>query len=323
MRPLRHDIITRFGIGVLNDAWFERRLKHLSATVIPSLEKQTCQNFTWFVLIGMDMPLAARRQLEALLEPNANFQILKVDHLRDGFFPNEFFRNRMLESGEIVTSRIDDDDLLHVQAIDEIQAAAAAVLANNDMGIIYHPKGIELNLSDRKIYDLELHAASIGLSVAARRGSFKHAYGLYHTRVREVAKSHNCPAVPLQPERVSWLYVRHSLGDNTSGGARVTSKSPSVGSVSLQWLIEMSQMGFAFDAGRLNEIMESEHWQRPRVLSGKRTLLQERQEVIRNLQKLNALLDEEHDEARQAAFRKEFDEQYQRYQELGVSVFDD
>ena len=57
---LPHFVITRLGIGINNDDWFQSALGLFEAVTLPSLCAQSSTDFTALLIVGHDMPPATR-----------------------------------------------------------------------------------------------------------------------------------------------------------------------------------------------------------------------------------------------------------------------
>jgi hypothetical protein len=79
MTEFRHYILTRFNVGLyiagaeLNvspQQWMEHRLRLFVALTLPSIAGQSCQDFTWLVLMDPQTPEPFIRSLESCGYPN-------------------------------------------------------------------------------------------------------------------------------------------------------------------------------------------------------------------------------------------------------------
>jgi hypothetical protein len=57
---LRHFVVTRIGLGIYNEPWYEYALDAFAAITFSSLSRQTSHKFDWLLTVDNDMPAAAR-----------------------------------------------------------------------------------------------------------------------------------------------------------------------------------------------------------------------------------------------------------------------
>ncbi|WP_113922798.1 glycosyltransferase [Cognataquiflexum aquatile] len=129
-----HFLITRINLGykerILNknideQKWLNYRFDLFFKTCFPSVVNQNCQNFTWLIYLDFRTPDFFVNQLQTKISSNQNFKIL----LRNGGFESltthapEDIKNLIdKDCPYIITSRIDSDDLIHREYIDEVQS---------------------------------------------------------------------------------------------------------------------------------------------------------------------------------------------------------
>jgi hypothetical protein len=134
----KHFIITRFnlkfgghfnkdksGLPTQTKTWLDERFHLFEKYCFPSIQNQTCLNFTWFVLFDIETPDEYKNKLVELEKVFSNFKPL---FLKSGDFAcvsrvlNEEVEKRIDSSTtHIITSRIDNDDTFNIRIIEEIQ----------------------------------------------------------------------------------------------------------------------------------------------------------------------------------------------------------
>lgn len=119
-------IVTRFGIGVRDLAWYEHRLALLSGITQPSLLAQTDQAFDWVLVTDPSLPDSLRRRLRKIVEPFAERAHL-CPHSRYVPTLREIAtRRRMVDGvGNLLVGRIDDDDAWVRHTVEEVRARVA------------------------------------------------------------------------------------------------------------------------------------------------------------------------------------------------------
>jgi hypothetical protein len=133
---MKHFIITRFNLKnkqhlknnlIVNPnslTWLESRFKVFEAYCLPSVKNQSNQDFEWCVCFDTDTPEYYKNKIKVLTRNHKNYHILFVDG-----FPNlkkdviHFISSQIKESDRfIITSRLDNDDILHKDFIRTIQS---------------------------------------------------------------------------------------------------------------------------------------------------------------------------------------------------------
>ena len=108
-----HVVVTRFGLGRRDEAFYRQHLNLCGLTLAPSLRAQIDQDFIWAVAIDARAPEwvdAAIKKLAGAVRT----VVWRLDPLVTGFYPIDFDQLGAIANGRwVATSRIDDDDLLH------------------------------------------------------------------------------------------------------------------------------------------------------------------------------------------------------------------
>jgi len=120
-----HYLLTRFNVDLYTNnkysikdkgAWMRRRIREFEEWTAPSINIQTELNFDWIILLDQNTPDGYIKQIQGVLEDtakNVNCTILYMEEL-DSYLNTE-------EHKFIITSRVDNDDILHSDYIKEIQ----------------------------------------------------------------------------------------------------------------------------------------------------------------------------------------------------------
>jgi len=110
------DRSTRYKLGCDPDDWMQHRFELFSRFTLPSMQGQTCQNFTWFVFVDPATPREFKQQLE-----DAAIPTMKIVYLQE---PQLTFLKREVQQASddlVITSRIDNDDAWHKALVETIQ----------------------------------------------------------------------------------------------------------------------------------------------------------------------------------------------------------
>lgn len=122
-----HFIITRYNLSLYSDKsirdrikcspdeWMEQRYELFTRFTLPSLQGQTCRNFTWIIFIDRQTPRHFREQLERVATSD-----MRIVELRGG--QRDFLKKEIQNAKEtVITSRIDNDDAWHKDFVKIIQ----------------------------------------------------------------------------------------------------------------------------------------------------------------------------------------------------------
>ncbi|MBV2165914.1 MAG: putative rhamnosyl transferase [Kaistella sp.] len=115
---------TRAGYAPLTDEWHEHRFELFQKYTFPSFKKQKNKNFIWLVFFDVNTSEKYRQIISRLQQNLPNFTPVFV---KDGSEINsgitEIFRKYFQQDTQFVISTdIDNDDLLHEEFVDTIQS---------------------------------------------------------------------------------------------------------------------------------------------------------------------------------------------------------
>jgi hypothetical protein len=130
----QHYLITRFNLRnpkwdvtknnetLLTDEWMEHRMGLFSNFCFPSVAAQTNRNFTWLIYFDNTTPERFKQQIAKMTEGQTNIRTFFIDGM-PVFYPE--IRKLITEEAKdrpyLITSRIDNDDCIHKNFIDEVQ----------------------------------------------------------------------------------------------------------------------------------------------------------------------------------------------------------
>lgn len=114
---------TRQGADVLTDNWLEERFRLFENYCLPSVAHQTNNNFTWCVFFDIETPDKFKDRIDGFKIQLKNFHPIYIDnmeHLQNTFL--SFIEATMDKHlPYVITTRLDNDDLVHRDFIDTIQ----------------------------------------------------------------------------------------------------------------------------------------------------------------------------------------------------------
>jgi hypothetical protein len=206
MAELRHYILTRFNTGLygpnpktrtLPEEWMDHRMRLFTTITLPSMAAQTCQDFTWLVLMDRQTPERYVRTLEREACRNMKITYLEPDQprwLRD-FAPGQY---------DLVTTRIDNDDAFHRDAVKAIQDVWRARHGQQAKPwLIVFPFGLILDLADRRMWVMEYWFNNCPTMVEDSH-SPRTVYRWQHSEIPPEVPRHYAKDKPY------WLQVIHS-----------------------------------------------------------------------------------------------------------------
>jgi hypothetical protein len=158
MAEFRHYIMTRFnvglparaaGLGLSPEQWMDHRLRLFTTMTLPSIRGQTCQNFTWLVLMDRRTPERYIRTLNDV--QYRNMRLVYPQPKQHRWLPH-------LDPGpyDLITTRIDNDDAFHRETVYAIQSAWRA--RREQCGkpwVIVFPFGLIYDLTDHQGWLME------------------------------------------------------------------------------------------------------------------------------------------------------------------------
>jgi len=206
MAEFRHYILTRFNahlyepevqVKISREAWMDHRLRLFMSLTLPSIAGQSCQDFTWLLLMDRRTP---ERYLRALQGTGyRNLRLVYFDPERPAWLDD-------LPGGshDLITTRIDNDDAFHRDAVRAIQDAWRERQARQAKPwLIVFPFGMILDLGDRKMWVMEYWFNNCPTLVEDSHDAAT-VYHWQHSEIpQEVARCH----IKDQPY---WLQVVHS-----------------------------------------------------------------------------------------------------------------
>jgi hypothetical protein len=252
---LKHFVVTRLGLCVYSEHWFERMIDLFEAVTLPSLVRQSSPEFIWLIVIDADMPPKARDRLERLLSSHPTFHLVPIDvtqllHVRQGCFDwvwdhcqDFILEYRLLDdpSDYIVTSLIDADDAWHQDVISTINRFMAERLPHARIGEenrgtwLRHTSGIAATLPCGYAWFVEADALtqlqfpfmSMAVFVAARFSSAISACSSRHRSWPSYCEVLAFEVSELEPDRPMWIYARHHLTTQPWDAGTAVPREPS------------------------------------------------------------------------------------------------
>lgn len=130
-----HLVLTRFNLrlpgqardkhdqAVADEAWLRHRFLLFERYCLPSVAHQTVQDFRWLVLFADDTPAHWRQHLDSL---RTRCPQLEAHFLATADIAGLVNRLVPADCRELITTRIDNDDAYHHEALERIRKATAS-----------------------------------------------------------------------------------------------------------------------------------------------------------------------------------------------------
>ena len=117
---------TKNGNPVLDDKWLTDRFMLFNNFCLPSVLNQSNQNFHWVLFFDQSTPASFKAEIENSISPFKNVYVLFIDGMKDleGSFKDFIASHKDRDDSFIITTRLDNDDMIHKDFIDTIQNAA-------------------------------------------------------------------------------------------------------------------------------------------------------------------------------------------------------
>lgn len=132
---MKHYLLTRFNLTfkewktskngelVLTDKWLKNRFVLFENYCLLSVKNQTNQDFVWCVFFDIKTPAQYRDKIEVISKSYSNFKPIFIDgneNLKKSFI-DYIIKDITKEDKYIITTRLDNDDLIHKDFIKTIQ----------------------------------------------------------------------------------------------------------------------------------------------------------------------------------------------------------
>ncbi len=215
-------IVTRFGIGVEAEPWYEYRLRFLETLLIPSLEAQTDRDFTLLLAVDRRIPGEVKRRLEDLTGNLKRVAFLSLD------FHGQIHTDKLSDAvaalkrsnGPTTISRIDDDDAVVHGVVGAIREQAdrhmgsAAATRRLILGLGGGYAGFPEEAVLAPVPQIARDGASVMISTVQEQGDRFTPFRFPHHLMREYSSENGVPYEYVLPETMSFHYTQHRNADH-------------------------------------------------------------------------------------------------------------
>jgi len=165
---MKHFLLTRFNLKNqawkntnngshkgLSEHWLNQRLDLFKTYCLPSVINQTNKNFVWILIFDIDTPSKYQTEIKTLTRKHTNIIVIYADGFNELLpaLKSEIKNHIEKDDNHIMTTRLDNDDIIHKDFIKTIQNLYNPI----ENLVIDLRKGYQLILEDkseiREFYD--------------------------------------------------------------------------------------------------------------------------------------------------------------------------
>lgn len=188
---MKHFIATRFNLKtsdwkksksgnlVLTNEWLEHRFNLFEKYCFPSVRNQSNQNFTWCVFFDVNTPQNFKDKIVTFTANTSNVIPLFIDGMDNLNISFKKFISENITNSDsyIVTTRIDNDDIIHKDFVKIIQS----LFQPSDLAVIDLRKGYQVSIDVAKPeVRLYTHPFNAFISVIENVKSFETVFSRTH-----------------------------------------------------------------------------------------------------------------------------------------------
>lgn len=178
----KHYLITRFNLrnpnwsttknneSLLTDEWMVHRLWLFENFCLPSVMAQTNQSFEWLIYFDTSTSDNFKGQLASIFKNKNNISCFYIDGMQEFHSSiTSYIEKDAANVSYIITSRIDNDDCIHKDYINEVQK----VFNKQDFMAIDVVKGYSLQISPTMMLGKKEHVYNPFISLIEKKENFK------------------------------------------------------------------------------------------------------------------------------------------------------
>jgi hypothetical protein len=221
LKNIEHHVFTNLGVGVRDDIWLFYRYEIFQNTVFQSIKNQTTQNFIWHIFIDSELTNIIKYKIYNLFKSHKNYRVHEVDDYSEISGHTEKLLSN--SSKYLITTRIDDDDLLHTTAIELIQEMACEYIDKFKISIVAFKNGIEYLPGDDLARFSKYESLALGLSLFDFSDDKKISVTDFsHNTIRQTSseKFKELNFISIEKDFPLFIYTKHPLGDSYYFGFR-------------------------------------------------------------------------------------------------------
>lgn len=183
----KHIILTRFNLQFEPDnnihiqpSWLEERFRLFEKYCLPSITKQTKQNFTWVILSSDQTPTQYKDRLSQYTQIYSNIELEYCPYYDNvNILYKEIGEKYIADNEFLLSTRIDNDDML---ALDFVQALQSYIKHANNKEIITFANGIQWFEKESMTFGIS-YPQNHFLNFLEPRNDIHTCLGMDHTKV--------------------------------------------------------------------------------------------------------------------------------------------
>lgn len=194
------------------DDWMEHRIGLFDKFCFPSVEGQSNQNFIWWILCDPDTKPEFKDQLKKFERDNIIFSLWATDPFKIELDKPGWgaFRKKVNEEASdydvVMTTRLDNDDALHVDYVDTIQGRILEHFnkSSHESMLINFKKGYKLDTKHDQLYRTHMLNNPFQTLIELGKNHIRTVLGLgNHSTAHERCFTY-------QDEALMWMEVLHA-----------------------------------------------------------------------------------------------------------------
>ena len=208
---VNHFIITRFMISfyhkngfpkkMYNNDYIKNGVRVMKKYLLPSLEYQKCKDFSWILMVGDDTNIS---YIKHLFDFNISFPN-NIVYFKD---IKAYIKNNTKNIDVLITSRIDYDDIIYYDAVNDVRKA---ININNPLLLYGYNRGLKYIEYENKYFEFNYKKKSgiwsVFISLILVLNKVNNIYTIYdlgdHTRIlsnlKHIYKSYGLKSLDYEP----------------------------------------------------------------------------------------------------------------------------
>lgn len=208
--------ITRCGIGIFDEQWWESRIELLRAVTFPSLSRFGHLDFTWVILLDSAVPNFVYERLQALVQKRgASF--IRFQFVENPSFMKEGIYNAIKSvvgpTQRCLALRIDDDDAVALDFFEN--ALDIAFDRPEEPAVISLAKGLAFNAPERSVGELIYPSHPCNTTFYGTAAELNRVIFRSHVKWLASAEGAGFRAVRDESKSQQFLYTYHKQGDGS------------------------------------------------------------------------------------------------------------
>ena len=215
-QPFPHLVVTRMMIGVSRPSAFNLHARILAETLLPSLAKQTFQGFHWVIVTDRLIDAASLAYLKEITAPYPNIHVELLDPFEQWTNVPDIVRmcrDYLGTTQNVITTRVDDDDALRLDFLEQVQIEARR--AEAPFVSISYRTGVTV-ASDMRMYRMTSseNGASAGMSILSPDVVDRNVHSSGHNGLHDATERGGGVAKHLHSSAPYFLSGEHATSDS-------------------------------------------------------------------------------------------------------------